>query len=50
MRMQGLRKEREMLNRLFAKLLVNAVVGLIAAILEPVPILGTAAQILSYAL
>jgi hypothetical protein len=35
---------------LFRKLLVNAVVGLIAAILEPVPIIGVAAQILSYAI
>jgi hypothetical protein len=39
-----------MLSLLFRRLLVNAVVGLIAAILEPVPIIGTAAQILSFAL
>jgi hypothetical protein len=39
-----------MLNRIFGRLLVNAVVGLIVFALEPVPIIGIAAQILSFAL
>ncbi len=39
-----------MLNRIFRKLLVNAVVGLIVVVLEPIPLIGAAAHILSFAL
>jgi len=39
-----------MFRRLFRKFLVNAIIGLIAAALEPVPFLGAAAQIFAYAM
>jgi len=39
-----------MFRRLLGKLLVNAIVKLVCAVLKPVPVLGTAAQIIAFAM
>jgi hypothetical protein len=39
-----------MFRRLFRKFLVNAIIGLITAALEPVPFLGAAAQVIAFAM
>ena len=44
------RKIQVMFNRLFRKLMVNAVINLIVAAFRPIPILGAAIHIISMAI
>jgi hypothetical protein len=39
-----------MFRRLLGKLLMNALVKAVCAVLRPVPVLGTAAQIIAFAM
>jgi hypothetical protein len=39
-----------MFRRLLVKMLVSALVKLVCAVLRPVPVLGTAAQIIAFAM
>jgi hypothetical protein len=39
-----------MLNRIFRKLLVNAIIKLIVTAFSPVPVLGTAVHIIAWAM